>query len=279
MTERYIYTDSQFLPAMGMRVHYRLTGEGPTIVLLHGLSSSLHTWDAWHNELSEHYSVLSLDLPGFGLTGPFPGNDYSLDHYLDLLDAVMDSLGIPNWYLVGNSFGGLLAWHYALRAPHRVNKLVLLNASGYPRDSIPSHYRLAMSPMTRWLTYWLTPRSLVSKAVQRVYGDPSLVTEALVDRYYALLTRPGNRQGYSKLLRTIMPPLGGDAALIKKITQPTLILWGERDQVIPPAHAYLFERDIEHAKLIMYAGVGHIPMEERPQQTAHDVHQFLQYGA
>ena len=94
MTERYIYTDSQFLPAMGMRVHYRLTGEGPTIVLLHGLSSSLHTWDAWHNELSEHYSVLSLDLPGFGLTGPFPGNDYSLDHYLDLLDAVMDSLGM-----------------------------------------------------------------------------------------------------------------------------------------------------------------------------------------
>jgi len=275
---KYHYPQSRFVSAAGLQIHTRRTGQGPVLVLLHGLSSSLHTWEAWQQQLSERFTVVSLDLPGFGLTGPFADTDYSIGRYLRFLDACLDALDIEQCFLAGNSFGGLLAWQYALHAPQRVKKLIIVDASGYARDSIPPHYKLAMSPITRGLTYVLTPKSLIAKSVARVYGDASQVTDELVTRYHFMHTQPGNRQAYSRILRAVMPNMGEDAEKIKAITQPTLILWGEKDQIIPLAHAELFHRDIADSRLILYPGAGHIPMEECPQQSSRDVQQFLQHG-
>ncbi|MDH4059446.1 MAG: alpha/beta fold hydrolase, partial [Aquincola sp.] len=120
----------------------------------------------------------------------------------------------------------------------------------------------------------LLPRALVAASVHSVYGDPSHVTDALVDRYFELTLREGNRRALSLRLQQLEP--GVDAARIKTIRQPTLVLWGERDRLIVPADARRFAGDIAGAKLLTFADLGHVPQEEDPQRTLRPVLEFLE---
>ena len=123
---------SRFLAVDGMEVHVRDQGSGPPIVLLHGTSSSLHTWDGWAERLREGHRVVRFDLPAFGLTGPSPTRDYSIDAYVAVVDHVTTRLGLQRFVLGGNSLGGGIAWAYALAHPDRVRGLILVDALGYP---------------------------------------------------------------------------------------------------------------------------------------------------
>lgn len=270
---KYANVASKFLSINGMSVHYRDEGAGPTLVLLHGTASSLHTWDDWTKELSANFRVVRMDLPGFGLTGPNATHDYSMPRYVDFLAAFADSLSLERFHLAGNSLGGEIAWHFALAQPQRVQRMILLDAAGYPRLNIPFAFKLARNPLTKAFTRWITPRSLVEKSMREVYGDDGKVTEALVQRYFELTCRAGNRAAFvarANAFHEVEPER------IKQITTPTLIQWGAEDLWIPVQEALRFDADIPHSELIVYEGIGHVPMEEIPERTSRDAKNFLQ---
>ncbi len=276
LKEKYTYSESEFFAYDGMNVHYLVTGNGPVLVLVHGVASSLQTWEGWHRELSNDFTVISFDVPGFGLTGPNPNDDYSVKMYMGLIDNLLNILEIDSCYMAGNSFGGFLTWNYALHNSVRLKKIILIDAGGYnaSRDIENPGFKLAMSPWTRKITHRFTPYFLVKKSVEDVYGDKSLVTEKTVQRYYDLLLRKGNREAFSEILLN----LHGDMVnpnLIQNIKLPTLILWGSNDRIIDSEDAFRFRNAIKNSRVIVYTDVGHIPMEEIPELSAQDARKYL----
>ncbi len=275
---RWAPAPSQFIELMGMQVHLR--DEGPRddaepLLLLHGTSASLHTWEGWVTDLKRTRRVISVDLPGFGLTGPFPDGDYRIAHYTAFLDALLDRLQVPPVVVAGNSFGGQLAWELAVARPARVSRLILVDAAGYPRQSssVPIGFRLAQVPALAPLMARLLPRRMIESSVQNVYGDPTRVTDELVERYYQLTLRAGNRQALVQ--RFQQAPAGDSQALIRQVRQPTLILWGGRDGLIAPANAERFKADIAGSRLVIFEQLGHVPQEEDPALTLPVVQGFL----
>lgn len=289
LAPRWAPPPSRFLEVQGLVVHLR--DEGPRhdgapgrppaewpLVLLHGTSASLHTWDGWAATLSGTRRVIRLDLPGFGLTGPHPQGDYSIDAYVRLVAATLDALGVQRVVLAGNSLGGQIAWTAALALPRRVGALVLVDASGYPMargpddDSVPLGFRLAALPALAPLLQHTLPRGLVQASVRNVYGDPARVTPALVDRYYELTLRAGNRAALGQRLRQ---GYTGPVQRLREITVPTLVLWGGRDRLIPPAFGQRFAADIPGSRLVVFPELGHVPHEEDPAATVAAVQAFL----
>jgi len=281
LAPRWAPPPSEFVRVGAHTLHLR--DEGPRedslpVILLHGTGASLHTWDAWLDSLRGVRRVVRFDLPGFGLTGPAPDDDYRIQRYAELVVAVMDSLRIARGVIVGNSLGGQIAYHTQLIAPARVAALVLVDPTGYPRtsESIPIGFRLARIRATAGLMTRILPRSIVRSSVENVYGNPALVTDELVDRYYDLTLRAGNRAALP--VRLAQEEYGADTLLIRTIAVPTLILWGDADRLIPVAHGERFAREIEGSRLIRYPGVGHVPHEEIPERTVSDVLGFLRGG-
>jgi pimeloyl-ACP methyl ester carboxylesterase len=270
---------SQFITVNGMQVHFR--DEGPRedplpIVLLHGTSASLHTWDGWTQELAKTRRVIRFDMPGFGLTGPAPDNDYRLEAYVKFVAGVADTLGVQEFALGGNSLGGRIAWGVAVAHPERVKKLVLVDAGGYPvhDNDMPIGFRIAQMPGLNRLMEVTLPRSMVEDSVRDVYGDPAKVTPELVDRYYDLTLRAGNRAALRE--RFAQQDLATDySAEIRTIRQPTLVLWGGRDRLLVPADAGRFGKDIPGSQVVLFETLGHVPHEEDPAATLAPVMQFL----
>jgi pimeloyl-ACP methyl ester carboxylesterase len=208
---------SVFVPVMGMNVHLR--DEGPRddatpIVLLHGTSSSLHTWEGWAQALKNQRRVIRFDLPGFGLTGPSADNVYTIERYTRFVAAVLDHMGVPRCVLAGNSFGGYVAWATSLATPALVEKLILVDASGYrlKAAAMPIGFRIAMTPVLNRLAANTLPRFLIASSLKNVYGDSGKVTEALIDRYVAITVREGNR--HALVERFIHAPPGEMASRI-----------------------------------------------------------------
>lgn len=276
---RWALPPSEFLAIDGMLVHLRDQGprdDPAPIVLLHGTSASLHTWEGWVAALQTKRRVISLDLPGFGLTGPFPDGDYRMSHYSAFLAHVLDQLQVPRAVVAGNSFGGQLAWQFALDHPQRVERLVLVDAAGYPRNatSIPIGFRLAQIPALAPLMANLLPRQMIEASIRNVYGDPSKVSDELIDRYYELILRAGNREALRQ--RFIQAEAGQGFTRIAELKVPTLIIWGGRDELIPPDNAERFKRDIQGSRLVLFDDLGHVPQEEDPARTVAVLMGFLE---
>ena len=275
---RWAAPPSEFIELNGLRVHVRDEGrrDDPVpIVLLHGTSDSLHTWSGWVRALEKDRRVIRVDMPGFGLTGPTPDGDYSIEAYTRFAIAVLDHYGLDHSVLGGNSFGGWVAWETALAAPGRVDALVLVDAAGYAFESrsVPIGFRVAKIPVLNRLVDSVLPRSLVESSVRSVYGDPSRVTPELVDRYYELTLREGNRAALVQ--RFSQAPLGLNESRIREVRVPTLILWGGRDGLIPVEYGGLFNRDIAGSQLVVFDDLGHVPQEEDPARTVAAVRSFL----
>jgi pimeloyl-ACP methyl ester carboxylesterase len=269
---------SAFISLKGERVHYR--DEGPRddplpLVLVHGTSASLHTWEGWVAALKSERRVVSFDLPGFGLTGPSASGDYRDETYARFVLELLDELKVRRFAIGGNSLGGEVAWRTALAAPARVERLILVDAAGYAYQpkSVPIGFRIARIPLLNRIGDIVLPRSLVEASVLKVYGDPSRVTPALVDRYFELTLREGNRRALGRRFQQMAP--GADAARIRELKLPTLILWGGRDQLIPAENAKRFLADIAGSRLVIFDDLGHVPHEEDPARTVAAVRQFL----
>jgi pimeloyl-ACP methyl ester carboxylesterase len=265
---------SKFVEIEGMRIHYRDEGAGQPLVLLHGFGSSLFTWDRWVRQLSGTRRLIRLDLPGFGLTGPAPDGDYTAERYVRVVGTLLDSLGIEHADIAGNSMGGRTALMFALEHPERVRKLILVDAGGFAPMPPPPLFRLAQTPILGpFLIRNVTPRFVIRRNLEGVYGDPSRLTNAVVDRYSAMVRRAGNRG--AMVARITGPSDPNLADRLGELKLPVLIQWGSLDQWIPLSDARGFQHGIAGAELRVYPGAGHVPMEELPEATARDADIFL----
>ncbi|TYA58882.1 alpha/beta fold hydrolase [Formosa maritima] len=275
---KYAKTPSLFISVNGMDVHFRNEGnqaDSIPIVLIHGTGSSLHTFDTWAKSLKKSKRVVRMDIPAYGLTGPFPDGNYSMTNYTNFLKEFLTALDIKQCVLAGNSLGGQIAWNFTLEKPEMVKKLILIDAAGYPMNSksVPIAFKLAKTPVFNKLLTYITPRFLVKSSVENVYFDTSKVTDSLVDRYFELTLREGNRQALVDRFK--MTEDANAYNNIKNIQQPTLILWGANDLLIPVENAYLFQEDLPNDTLVILDDIGHVPMEESPLESLIPVINFL----
>lgn len=280
MRAKYASPASKFVAVGGgLTMHVRDEGkpDGPVLVLLHGSNASLHTWEPLVERLKGKYRIISLDQIGHGLTGPNPTGQYDGLAFVGTLNSLLGKLGVNHFALAGNSMGGYVAWEYALAYPDKLTHLVLIDAAGPPDDpdkDLPIGFRIARMPGISKLAQIITPRSVFEKSLRGSVTNQSIVTPAMVDRYWELNRYPGNRAAtgarfaqYAGRTRNV----GG----LGQINTPTLILWGAEDKLIPVSGADWFAARIPNADKIVYPGIGHIPMEEAPDRTAADLDAFL----
>ena len=265
---------SEFVEVLGMRMHVRDTGprDAPALVLLHGFGSSLHTWDAWAGPLDAKYRVIRFDLPGFGLTGPDPSDDYSDARGMQVLGALMNALAVPRATLIGNSMGGKLAWLFAAERPERVNKLVLIAPDGFASPGFEYGKAPEVPFFVRLLPYTL-PSFMVRMNLAPAFGNSSALTDELLARYRDMMLAPGVRGAMIERMRQVRlePP----EALLRRIQAPTLLIWGERDAMIPLRNAGDYLKSLPDARLAAFPDLGHVPQEEAPMKSLAPLKSFL----
>ena len=274
---KYANIQSSFISVKNIDIHYRDEGnqtDSIPIILIHGTGASLHTFDDWTNKLKYSKRVIRLDLPAYGLTGPFVDRDYSILNYTSFLKEFLETLDIKQCIIAGNSLGGEIAWNFALEKPDIVKKLILINSGGFPSSSksVPIAFRLAQTPVINKVVRFITPFFVVRSSVENVFFDKSKVTDSLVERYFDLCLREGNRQAFIDRLG-----IGkrNNYINISNIKQPTLILWGADDLLIPVENAYKFQNSLPNNKLVILENSGHVPMEENPFESIKHVIEFL----
>jgi pimeloyl-ACP methyl ester carboxylesterase len=280
MRAKYGGPPSQFVTLPdGPTVHYRDEGprDAPVIMLLHGSNADLHTWQPWVDRLKDRYRLIRLDQRGHGLTGPAPDGSYRQDAFTGDLEAFRMQLNLDRFVLAGNSMGGAIAARYAMTHPNRLAGLVLIDAGGAPvkRESGGGNlaFTIARIPVLNTVASQFMPRSLIERSLRQSVANQAVVTSATVDRYWELARFPGNRRATMARFGESGEPF--TAARLAIVRTPTLVMWGERDQLILLSAGQWFARSLPNAQLVSYAGIGHLPMEEAPDQSADDLALFL----
>jgi pimeloyl-ACP methyl ester carboxylesterase len=281
LKNKYADSTSKFMEIDGMQVHYK--DEGNTmdtvpLILIHGTSSSLFTWDACTDEWKKTHRVVRFDLPAFALTGPNADNNYTFEYYVTFVNEVLEKLNIHKCYLAGNSLGGGIAWEFAYKYPDKVEKLILVDATGYLFKlgngglGFKLIKTLGTVPIAKNFLYYITPYNVVKKSVEGVYFDKSKIHDKTIEQYMDFMLRAGNRKA---LVARLLIPLTDGTEKIKTIKPPTLIIWGKEDALIPVECAYKFHKDIVNSQLVVLQNSGHIPMEENPEQVIPVVEKFI----
>ena len=278
LKKKYANTESEFVEIDGMQVHFRdqgLATDSLPIVLIHGTGTSLHTWESWVNELKNNHRIITLDLPAYGLTGPNKTGDYSQDFYVNFMENFLLKLNIKRCVLGGNSLGGSITWAFALEHPERVGKMILVDAGGYPMvsKSVPIAFQIARMPIVGNLFKYILPYAVIEKSLQNVYVHDDRITPELIERYYDLASRTGNRKAFLDRMKSSIK--NDNYLKIKTLTMPTLIIWGKEDGLIPLNVAEKFHKDLPNDTMIVFKDLGHTPMEEDPMKTVKAVKDFL----
>jgi pimeloyl-ACP methyl ester carboxylesterase len=279
LEKRYATADSFFLDVGGVRTHVRDTGQSGApadaipLILIHGSLESLDVWDGWAEQLGKRARVITVDLPGHGLTGTWERDEYTIEAYADFIEVLADTLHLDRFALGGHSMGGAVAWSFASTRPERVSQLVLVDSSGFPgTNTAPLPIRLARTPVLGNIGIYFKPDLFARRGLLEIYADPAMVTRERVTRYAELQRYPGNRHATLERVRT-QEPL--DPTTLRRLDVPTQIIWGAKDRYLPPADAFRFQSDIKGARLSIFENLGHNPMEEDPAATAKAVDAFL----
>ena len=281
LESKYAGPTSRFMDLPGgLRVHYRDQGlrGGPVLVMVHGFSASLNAWEPWVARLGDRYRIVTLDLPGHGLTRAPSGYRPNTIVYADLVDTLARRLRLGPYVVIGNSMGGAVAWEDALRHPDQVRALVLVDAAGWPEERRPHGdgplvFKVLGSPVGRLLIRGVDTRAMAADGLRDAYIDPALVTPALVDRYVELSRAPGHRD---ILLAIVTGRPGPETrATFHTLRTPTLVMHGMEDRLFPYTDGQAFAAAIPGARMVGYSGVGHVPMEQIPDRSAADLRAFL----
>jgi pimeloyl-ACP methyl ester carboxylesterase len=263
------------------RIAYLDVGAGPPVVLIHGFGGSMWQWEQQQHTLSQHFRILTLDLPGAGLSDK-PEIDYRPDQMLDFFVGFMDAVKIQQATLVGNSMGAGLAIGMALAHPTRVAKLVLID--GLPQHVMekltsPSVRRALETTAPSWLVSFgnmLFGGLMIESVLKEIVHDPALLTPAVIERS----NRNRQRPGLIKPIMTVRENLplweSGFATRVGEITHPTLVIWGEEDRVFPIAVGEELHQTIKGSRFIRIPKAGHIPQWERPDLVNQELITFIQ---
>jgi pimeloyl-ACP methyl ester carboxylesterase len=271
---QYLNAPGDIISLLNTRLHVRDSGpkDAPSVVMLHGFGSSLHTWESWAVALQSEYRVIRLDLPGSGLSEPDSTGDYSDVRSVSLLEALMDRLGLDCASFIGNSIGGRIAWRFAARKPQRVQKLVLISPDGFASAGF-AYGKKPSVPATLELMRYILPKALLRMNLVQAYGNPAALTDKIVSRYYDLMLGPRIRDAMIERMKQTV--LEDPEPLLRRIKAPTLLVWGEKDALIPFRNADDYLRNLPDARLVSFPELGHVPQEEAPALTLSPVRSFL----
>ncbi|MCI0427819.1 MAG: alpha/beta hydrolase [Nitrospiraceae bacterium] len=263
------------------RIAYLDVGAGPPVILIHGFGGSMWQWEHQQHTLSQHFRVLTLDLPGAGLSDK-PEIDYRPDQMLDFLVGFMDAVKIQQATVVGNSMGAGLAIGMALAHPTRIAKLILID--GLPQHVMeklnsPSVRRALETSAPSWLVSFgniLFGGLMIESVLREIVHDPALLTPAVIERS----NRNRQRPGFIKPIMTVRENLplweSGFATRLGEITHPTLVIWGNEDRVFPIAVGEDLHQTIKGSRFIRVPKAGHIPQWERPDLVNQELITFIQ---
>ena len=271
---QYARRPSTFIEVAGIRLHLRDTGprDAPALVMLHGFGSSLDTWNSWAGQLSADHRVIRFDLPGFGLTGTDPTGDYSDARTIAVILTLLDRLGVQRATLIGNSMGGRIAWAFAATHPDRVSKLVLVSPDGFASPGTEYDKKPDVPLMMRVLPYTL-PMFMLRPNLEAAYADPSKMSEASLLRTRDMMLAPGVRRAV--LARMEQTMLRDPRPRLARITATALLLWGDKDALIPISNAQDYLAAMPDARLVTLPGIGHLPQEEAPAESLVPLRAFL----
>jgi pimeloyl-ACP methyl ester carboxylesterase len=255
-----------------LHVHDSGPRDAPAVILIHGFGSSLQTWDAWAQSLSRHWRVIRFDLPGSGLSAPDPAADYTDARTMQLLLALLDTLGVQRASIIGHSIGGRIAWTFASQHPDRTDRLVLIAPDGFASPGF-DYGKAPEVPAVMGLMRYVMPRPLLRMNLGPAYANPNFLTDALVERYDDLLRAPGARQAVLDRMRQTV--LVDPRPLLARIRAPTLLVWGEKDAMIPIANAADYTKALADAHFVTIASSGHLPQEEAAAESLAAVEAFL----
>ncbi|MEQ8405953.1 MAG: alpha/beta hydrolase [Oceanicaulis sp.] len=271
---RYLRAPDDRIDVAGTRLHVRVDGpeDAPAVIMIHGFGASLHTWEDWAQALKDAYRVIRFDLPGAGLSPPDATGRYDDARAFELVTGLMDALGVERAALIGNSVGGRIAWAYTAARPERVTRAVLISPDGFASAGFEYGEAPQVGPVTHAMRV-VTPRFLVRQNLVASYGDPDRLADETVKRYHDLLRAPGNR--LALIHRMEQTVLEDPRPILETIQQPVLLLWGEKDALIPVSNAQDYLTALPNAELVTLDGAGHLPMEEIPQASLEPVEAFL----
>lgn len=274
LESRYLASPSDMRDVAGVRLHVRDTGprDAPAVILIHGFGASLHTWENWARRLSANLRVIRFDLPGSGLSAPDPTGDYTDRRSLQVLVALMDDLGVRRASLIGNSIGGRIAWKFAVQQPDRIDRLVLVSPDGFASSGFSYGVKPEIPMLVRMMRYVL-PKPMLRMNLAPAYGDPARLTDEHVNRYYDLMLAPGIRDAL--IARMEQTVLEDPEPLLPWIKAPTLLVWGEKDAMIPFSNSADYMRLVPDITLAALPGLGHVPQEEDPARSLEPVAAFL----
>lgn len=268
----------------GVRMHFRDEGNrsGPAVLLVHGFSASLHTWEPWVDQLGDDFRLISIDLPGHGLTRAPAGYQPSIENFANEIAAFAQSQNLTRFAIIGSSMGGNTAWEYTLAHPDQVSALVLVDSSGWEaapseRDGAPLVFRLLRHPLLGPLLRDIDSTRLTRQALQTSFSNQALVDDAMVSRYVELSRAPGHRDILIQI-STTPRQVATPERLAPLSAKPVLILHGTRDNLVPVAHAQAFNNAIAGSQIALLDGVGHLPQEESPDISAAAVRDFLDHA-
>lgn len=274
----YLATPDDMIEVLGMKLHVRDSGprSAPAVIMIHGIGSHLQSWDGWALALEEDYRVIRLDLPGSGLSHPDPSGDYTDRRSIEVLASLMQRLDVATANLIGNSLGGRIAWRFAASHPERVSKLVLVSPDGFASAGF-EYGKAAEVPAIMAAMKHVLPKSTLRSNLEVAYSDRSRLTAETLDRYYDLMLAPDARDALLGRMRQTV--LVDPEPILQTIRQPTLLLWGENDGMIPVSNAADYQRNLPDAELVRLPGLGHVPQEEAPDISIEPVKAFLQEGS
>jgi pimeloyl-ACP methyl ester carboxylesterase len=264
----------------GLKINYYEAGQGQPLILLHGFGASAYTWRLLGPKLAEDNKIFTIDLKGHGFSDKPQDGKYAVSDQADMVAAFIKERHLQDTVLIGNSMGGAVALmtYFKLRAetPACIQGLVLIDSAGYPQK-MPFFISMAQHP---WLSALgsklLSPRFITGMVLRKCYFNRDKITDEMIDTYAYYGSLPGASEAVRQTALQIMPAnVEAMIAQYKTVRVPTLIIWGQEDQVVPLEVGRNFKRDIPDAELVILPRCGHIPQEEEPLETRRLIQDFL----
>jgi len=262
----------QFVTVNNNVIHYTKQGSGKPIILVHGFAGSTYTWRKLIPLLADRYAVYAVDLLGFGLSDKPGDGNYDLKSQGSLVLKFMDALRISSATLVGHSMGGVVIADAALEEPAKVDALILISPGFYGKGA-PAFLKYLFFPLNRIMARQFYTKRVRAQSLTRYFYNKSLLSDEIINAYLLPAKTPGAVEALEYMMATVTTQTYEGSA--EHITQPTLIIWGEKDQANLPADAERLKQEIKQSSLIYIPECGHYVQEEKPEELAEEIKDFL----
>jgi pimeloyl-ACP methyl ester carboxylesterase len=276
LEDKYANDASRFMNVAGVRLHYRDEGnrDGPALLLLHANFASLLGWEPWVEALKDDYRIVRFDFTSHGLTGPDPSGDYTMERTLEITEKFIDAMQLETFSIGGTSMGGTVSLLYTSKHPERIENLILLSPGALEGREQKERGDI---PEAAYVLKYIMPRALPEFMLRSNFVDETKLSDALIDQWYEIWRREGQREAQLDRLRQYKVPALED--IISSIERPVLLLWGEQNNTAKFEQSTEFIELLENAPsidFVSYPEVGHMAVQEAGAEIAPDVRAFLE---